>query len=187
MQVSQIFKSTSVFPSPLPELPAALSPMQEGRNIYACPCTVAPREKTELKHGDAAGGGELPPCEERNFFNLCFRGWTPVIIYRDPGMRGIGDFACGDQQLTQLDRTWTERKARRNFRDAKHRTVNLNFLNKVLVFLLVNSFFMQCLFFSREALQDSTFHCCMKEPFESFFEPDDMIPEFRVVNPGILQ
>ena len=27
----------------------------------------------------------------------------------------------------------------------------------------------------------------MEEPFESFFEPDDMIPEFRVVNPSILQ
>ena len=34
--------------------------------------------------------------------------------YRDASMRGIGDFAYGDQ-LTQLDRGRTERKARSIF------------------------------------------------------------------------
>ena len=59
------------------------------------------------------------------------------INYRDASMRGIGDFASGDQ-LTQLDRGRTESPASWTaaglrvlheaiFGDAEHRGINLNF------------------------------------------------------------
>ena len=44
--------------------------------------------------------------------------------YRDASIRGLGDFASGDQ-LAQLDRGRTESPARSYFDDAKHRGMNL--------------------------------------------------------------
>ena len=47
--------------------------------------------------------------------------------YRDASIRGIRDFASGDQ-LTQLERGSTESPARSYFGDAKHRTIKPFFL-----------------------------------------------------------